>query len=201
MVTKLQAMLDMNHVIHIENKQDIPHRAVVVANHPYLSPKDWVAAEEIASHCSHWGKNEYNHRLIHLSIIRTRIFEALLGDSQDWGIVIKPIGFRVLHEEKLRCLHLPERNRLAFLQESLKYLNKIIIFPEGGVRTGRIHSGFAVAALEHRLPIVYVQLPPVISLFGGDHLRGCVVKYIHYPQNEDSVERLIKIFRKKIYIS
>ena len=197
-MSKLQEILDMNPRIHIEkNKQTIPHRAVVVANHPYLSPEDWVEAEEIASH---WGKNEYNHRLVHLSIIRTRIFEALLGDSQDWGIVIKPIGFRVLHEQ-LRCLHLPEHNGYLFLQKSLEYLNKIIIFPEGGVRTGRIHSGFAVAALAHRLPIVYVQLPPVISLFGGEHLRGCVVKYTHYPQNEDSVERLIKIFHKEIYIS
>ena len=197
-MSKLQAMLYMKHVIHIENKQYIPHRAVVVTNHPYLSPEDWVEAEEITSH---WGKNEYNHRLIHLAVVRTRIFEALLGDSQDWRIVIKPIGFRVLHEEQLRCLHLPEHNGCLFLKESLKYLNKIIIFPEGGVRTGRIHSGFAVAALAHRLPIVYVQLPPVISLFGGDHLRGCVVKYIHYPQNEDSVEKVIKIFRKEIYIS
>jgi len=200
MVTKkLQEMLDMKPLIHIENKQVIPNRAVVVANHPSLCPEDWVEADTIPPH---WGVNEYGYMLIHLAVVRTRIFEALLGgDSQDWGIVIKPIGFRVLHEKQLRCLHLPEHNGCLFLQESLEYLNKIIIFPEGGVRTGRIHSGFAVVALAHRLPIVYVQLPPVISLFGGDHLRGCVVKYIHYPQNEDSVERLIKIFHKEIYIS
>lgn len=197
-MSKLQAMLDMNHVIHIENKQDIPHKAVVVANHPYLSPEDWVEADTIPPH---WGKNEYNYRLIHLAVVRTRIFEALLGDSQDWRIIIKPIGFRFLHEELLRCLHLPEHNGCLFLQKSLEYLNKIIIFPEGGVKTSRIHSGFAVSALAHRLPIVYVQLPPVISLFGGAHLRGCEVKYIHYPQNGDSVERLIEIFRKEIYIS
>lgn len=198
MMTKLQTMLNMKPFIHVENHYDnlIPLKAIVVANHPYLSPSDWLAPEDIDPH---WGENEFRYTSLHIPIIRTRIFESILGTQNDWKILMKPIGFRLLHENMLRCIHLPITNGFNFFKTSLLYnFNKIVIFPEGGKNTGNIHSSFARLALELGIPVVYVQLPPIISLYGDIHKRGAVLKYIHKPQKEDTINTLIQLFCQKI---
>jgi hypothetical protein len=198
MVTKLQTMLNIKPLIHVKNHHEnpIPLKAIVVANHPYLSPSDWLAPEDIDTH---WGENEFKYTSLHIPIIRTRIFESILGTQNDWKILMKPIGFRLLHENMLRCIHLPSTNRFNFFKNSLLYnFNKIVIFPEGGKNTGKIHSSFARLALELNLAVVYVQLPPIISLYGDINQRGAVLKYIHQPQKEDTIDTLIKIFYQKL---
>ncbi len=198
MEPKLQTMLSMKPSIHIENyhRYLIPKKVIVAANHPYLSQCDWLTPKDIDK-C--WGENEFRHTSLHIPIIRTRIFESILGIKNDWRILMKPIGFRPLHENKLRCIHLPNTNGFNFFRDSLLYnFNKIVIFPEGGKNTGKIHSSFARLALELGIPVVYVQLPPIISLYGDIHQRGAVLKYIHKPQKEDTIDKLIKLFYQKL---
>lgn len=141
----------------VRNSIEIPKQAIFVANHPHLHEYDWIPAECIPQE---WGQNEFDYSFIHVPTVRSILLYKLCPSIQT---VVKPIGYRRLMEW-LNCIHLPESNGYIFLENQINQGQKLLLFPEGGCNTGRVHTSFAALAASFNIPVIFLKFSDTISL-------------------------------------